>query len=288
MTLLHCRLSVDYPKRSGVLRDVEIHLQSGEIVGLVGASGAGKSTLLLALLGLLDRTARIHGSVQFAGRELLTLSRRQWRSLRGSRIALVPQSPLAAFNPWLRIRTHFEEAWRAHSSVPFTTQQPRILSLLENLGLENPAELWLRYPSQMSVGQAQRLILALALLHGPELILADEPASALDPIAAAEALQLLRRINQDHSTAILLVTHDLASAAGICHRIVVMQAGQIVESGATSDIFRSPRQAYTRALVAAVPRIPNFETTCHSFTGTGGDNLSPPLSSRSPKSLFFL
>lgn len=212
--LLSVRISVDYPRKTGVLEDVAFEIGEGEIFGLAGPSGAGKSTIALAILRLLNmRGGRVRGRILFAGRDLMTLREREMRRIRGREIALVPQSPVAALNPALRLETQMREAWRAHAAGT-----AHFHGIFERMGLPDDPEFLRRYPSQISVGQAQRVVIAMAMLHKPRLILADEPGSALDPESRARSLDLFRDLNRDYGAAILYISHDLASMAALCHR----------------------------------------------------------------------
>ena len=252
-TLLHARLTVDYPNKPGALGDVEFEIGAGEIVGLVGESGSGKSTIALALLRLLDhKGGTVRGEVLFEGRNLLALKEREMRQVRGRDIALVLQSPLASLNPALRLGTQFAEAWRAHNPGAAKQWKSRALELLQLVSLPAEEEFLDRYPRQLSVGQAQRVLIAMAILHGPRLLIADEATSALDAITQAEVLELFRRLNRELGMAILFISHDLLSVASLCSRIAILQHGHILESGPTPQVFREPRMEDTRALLEAV------------------------------------
>jgi ABC-type glutathione transport system ATPase component len=254
--LLSARLSVGYGNKPPVLRDVEISIQPGEVLGLVGQSGSGKSTLAMAILGLLDKKrSRSEGIIKFQDADLLRLSERELRRLRGRAISLVLQSPLASLNPALKIRTQLKEAWRAHASGPTADCANAIRTCLESVSLPCDDEFQRKYPSQMSVGQAQRVLIAMAILHRPALLIADEATSALDVITQAEILALFRELNRSTGMAILYISHDLASVAGICDRIAILDHGAIVECGTTAQIFSHPKHEYTRQLMAALPRI---------------------------------
>src|SRR5580704_12113698 len=253
--LLSARVSVHYGDKPAVLRKVEIDLRRGEVLGLVGQSGAGKSTLAMAILGLLDRKrARAEGAITFEGRDLLTLRESVLRGLRGRKIALVLQSPLSSLNPALKIRTQLKEAWRAHASGSTADENAAIRAALESVSLPADDEFLRKYPSQMSVGQAQRVLIAMAVMHRPALLIADEATSALDVITQSEILGLFRALNHSTGMAILYISHDLASVAGICDRIAILHEGEIVEYGATEQIFINPKHAYTQRLMAAIPR----------------------------------
>jgi len=240
-----------------VLRDVSLEIRRGEVLGLVGQSGSGKSTLAMAILGLLDRkSVRAEGAIEFDGCDLLKLRERELRELRGRRIALVLQSPLSSLNPALKIRTQLKEAWQAHASGSTADGDGAIRAALESVSLPSSNEFLRKYPSQMSVGQAQRVLIAMAVLHRPALLIADEATSALDVITQSEILALFRALNRSSGMAILYISHDLASVAGICDRIAILHEGQIVETGTTQQVLTSPRHEYTQRLMAAMPQMP--------------------------------
>ena len=255
-TLLSARISVRYAGKPPVLRDVEIEIQSGEVLGLVGQSGSGKSTLAMAILGLLDKKrAQAEGTIRFQDSDLLRLSERALRALRGRAVSLVLQSPLASLNPALKIRTQLKEAWRAHASGSALDCANAIRNCLQSVSLPADDEFQRKYPSQMSVGQAQRVLIAMAIMHRPALLIADEATSALDVITQSEILTLFRELNRSTGMAILYISHDLASVAGICDRIAILHDGAIVECGTTQEIFSHPQHEYTQRLMAALPRI---------------------------------
>jgi ABC-type dipeptide/oligopeptide/nickel transport system ATPase component len=264
--LVSARLTVRYGDKPPVLRDVALDIRRGEVLGLVGQSGSGKSTLGLSLLGLLDRKrAHVEGSIQFQDSafqglgsrksDLLQLSEREWRGLRGRSVALVLQSPLSSLNPALRIRTQLKEAWRAHATGGGEECSAAIVSALQSVSLPAEESFQRKYPSQMSVGQAQRVLIAMATLHRPALLIADEATSALDVITQAEILVLFRELNRSFGMSILYISHDLASVAGICDRIAILHQGEIVECETTERIFTNPQHEYTQRLMAAMPRI---------------------------------
>lgn len=253
--LLSARFSVRYGGKPPVLRDVRIEIQRGEVLGLVGQSGSGKSTLAMAILGLLDkRRSQSEGNIRFQDSDLLQLSERELRALRGRSIALVLQSPLSSLNPALKIRTQIKEAWRAHASGTGVDCANAIRTSLQSVSLPTDDDFLRKYPSQMSVGQAQRVLIAMAVMHRPALLIADEATSALDVITQSEILALFRELNRSTGMAILYISHDLASVAGICDRIAILHEGEIVECGATEQIFANPQQGYTQRLMAAIPR----------------------------------
>ena len=252
--LLSVDLSVDYANKPGTLSGTQFEIRSGEILGLVGESGSGKSTLALALMRLLDlKGGRASGSILFRGRELMTASEREMRSLRGSEIALVLQSPLDSLNPALRIGSQLAECWRAHARGTKSETAAALTRALSSVGLPTDPEFRIRYSSQISVGQAQRVLIAMAVMHSPALLIADEPTSALDVITQQEIMRLIAQLSRRMGTAVLYISHDLASVAAICDRIAILRHGEIVECGTREAVLACPFHPYTRQLLACVP-----------------------------------
>lgn len=253
-SLLKISLSAHYANKPAVLREVAFEIGRGEILGLVGPSGCGKSTLSLAILRLLHlKRGAATGFIEFQGRDLMQMPEKEMRALRGKEIGLVLQSPLASLNPALRIGTQLSEAWHAHVRSSKEECQQAIRQMLTTVSLPSDAEFLRRYPSQMSVGQAQRVLIGMAVLHRPALLLADEPTSALDPVTQSEILKLFADLSQRFNMSILYISHDLLSVAAISHRVAVLSAGQIVECAETTQVFRNPQHPYTRALVDSIP-----------------------------------
>ncbi len=255
--LLSVRLTVGYSNRPDVLKDLSLVIRQSEIIGLVGESGSGKSSLAMAILRLLDRKrAKAIGEVLFEGEDLLRFGEKQLRDIRGRKISVVLQSPLTSLNPALKIGTQLREAWRAHAKTSREEGSSAIRAAMRNVSLPDDEEFLSRRVSQLSVGQGQRVTIAMAILHKPSLLIADEATSALDTITQSEILQLFRRLNRDLGMAILYISHDLLSVAAICQRVAILNQGEIVECDSPERIFSAPRHAYTRRLVAALPAKP--------------------------------
>jgi ABC-type glutathione transport system ATPase component len=255
--LLRVNLEAGYGDRT-IFRDLRFELRCGEVLALAGTSGAGKSTLVLSLLGLMPwRGGRVRGEVAMQGENLLTLSEPRWRRLRGRRIGLIPQSPMTALNPAISLQRQFAEAWRAHAANRQGEFQSRLKLLLDEVQLPAGEDFLGRKPSQISVGQAQRVLIAMALLHQPSLIIADEPTSALDPVTQVQIVDLLKRVNRTHGAAILYVSHDLVSAIRLSHRIAVLADGAIVDDLPVTELARAQHPS-TISLLRALPVPPEI------------------------------
>jgi len=252
-------LSVEFPTPRGRLRAVDgvsLTVHAGEVVGLIGESGSGKSTVLLAVMGLIPKPGRIlpGSSVRLKGRELTCLSPRAYRNVRGYEIGMIFQDPMTALNPSMPIGEQVRESLRVHRYCKSRTEErERVLQLLEAVGIANAAQRYRAYPHEFSGGMLQRVLIASALACNPRLLLADEPTTALDVTIQAQILDLLREINRERRTAILLVSHDIGLAAEFCDRIAVMYAGRIVESGPAAQVLAEPSHPYTQGLVGCLP-----------------------------------
>ena len=260
--VLRIRLSADYGSKPGVLRGIALDIDEGEIVGLVGESGSGKSTLALAIMRLLENKGAItRGEVVFRSRHLELLSQREMRQIRGKEIALISQSAIASLNPGLRIGTQLAEAWKAHRNAQSGKWQPRVLDTFARVGLSTDETFLRLYPHQLSVGQAQRVLIAMAVLHQPQLLIADEPTSALDTITRAEVINLLKQLNREMKMALLFISHDLLLMSSLCNRLAILEKGEIVECGRTEQVFCSPEHPYTQALLRALAlELPTFSS----------------------------
>jgi peptide/nickel transport system ATP-binding protein len=250
-------LCVDIATPRGTLhavRDISFHIEPGETLGLVGESGCGKSMTAFALMGLLPRTATRRASrLLFKGEDLAGLSAARLGALRGDRMAMVFQEPMTALNPAYTIGDQLTEVHRRHRRSTRSAARDRAVELLEKVGITAPAERLCQYPHQLSGGLRQRIVIAMALMCGPALLIADEPTTALDVTIQAQILRLLADLQRDLGIAMLLITHDLGVVARVAHRVAVMYAGEIVESGPVRSVFADPRHPYTRGLMASIP-----------------------------------
>jgi peptide/nickel transport system ATP-binding protein len=258
MTLLAVRhLRTEFATRDGVLpavADVSFDLARGEVLGLVGESGSGKSVTGFSIIGLIDPPGRIaSGSVIFDGEELIGADGARMRALRGKRIAMIFQDPMMTLNPVLSIETQMVETVLAHDTVSRSTARERAIATLTRVGIAAPAERLAQYPHQFSGGMRQRVAIAIALLHSPDLIIADEPTTALDVTVQGQILYEMQKLTRETGTALIWITHDLAVVAGLADRIAVMYAGRIVEAGDASQVLDAPAHPYTKGLLDSVP-----------------------------------
>lgn len=276
-------LNAVFPSNGRLVRavnDVSFTLHKGQVLGVVGESGCGKSTLLLSLLRLIRYPGRVEsGEVLFRGRDILELGYSELRSLRGREISMIFQDPLSTLNPAFAVGEQIRESLRLHNMVstrslpwPFDglrrrQERERVLSIMEEVGIPAPLDRYASYPHQFSGGMQQRTLIAIALACSPALLLADEPTTALDVTIQAQIMNLMRRINEDRGTAIILVTHDLGLASEFCDRIAVMYAGRIVEQGTVDEIVGNPQHPYTQGLLNCRPRIGERGQTIRPIPG---------------------
>jgi peptide/nickel transport system ATP-binding protein len=252
------KLSIDLPTPDGprrILRDVSFTLDRGETLGVVGESGSGKTMTSLALMGLLPEGARIAGTIQFDDRNLAALGEDDWSALRGDRIAMIFQEPMTALNPLQRIGDQIAEPLRLHRGLSRNAAFDEATKLLERVGLPDPVRRARAYPHELSGGQRQRAMIAMALSCGPQLVIADEPTTALDVTVQAQILDLLAGLREETGMALILVSHDLAIIAETCARVLVMYGGTAMESGPTREVLAKPAHPYTRALLEARPQL---------------------------------
>jgi peptide/nickel transport system ATP-binding protein len=282
-SLLEVRgLQAELHLRRGVLRavdGVDLTVAEGETVGLVGESGSGKTMTGLALLRLLPRPAgRIAGGiVRLEGEDLLALSERMMaRTVRGRRIAMIAQDPMTALNPVFSIGDQVAQPFRNHGRPAGRSLRGAVVDVLRQVRIPSPERRLGDYPHQFSGGQRQRIATAMAIAPAPRLLIADEPTTALDVTVQAQVLALLRRIQAETGTGILLITHDLGVAASLCHRVAVLYAGRVVEDGPVRAIYRRPAHPYTQALLAAIPRLGGGQDRLVAIQGQPPSMLPPP------------
>ena len=251
------RLRVEFPSRRGTLLaldDVSFDIARGEVLGVVGESGAGKSLTGAAIIGLLEPPGRIAGGeILLDGEAIHELSGEAMRRLRGRRIAMIFQDPLTSLNPLYTVGEQLVETMLTHLELTPAAARERALALLDEVGIPAPAQRIDHYPHQLSGGMRQRVVIALALCAEPELIIADEPTTALDVSVQAQIIALLRRLCRQHHTAVMLVTHDMGVIAETADRVAVMYAGRVVEIGPVDEVVRAPAHPYTRGLMGAIP-----------------------------------
>ncbi|MGZ3641646.1 MAG: ABC transporter ATP-binding protein [Candidatus Limnocylindrales bacterium] len=250
-------LRTSFYTRDGIVRAVDgidFEVDRGEIMGLVGESGCGKSVTSLSILQLVGAPGRIDGGrVVFDGRDLLTLSKEEIRRLRGERIAMIFQQPTSSLNPVWTAGRQIEEVLEIHRHMKRSAAGERALELLRMVGVPDPERRLKAYPHELSGGMAQRIMIAMALACEPELLIADEPTTALDVTIQAQILDLMRKLRDETGTAIILITHDLGVVAEMCDRVAVMYAGEIVEQADVVTLFRSPKHPYTQGLIGSIP-----------------------------------
>ena len=243
--------------RAGVVKavdDVSFTLERGRILGIVGESGSGKSMTGYSILGLVDPPGRIVGGrILLAGRDLASLGERAWRALRGNRVAMIFQDPMMTLNPVLRIDTQMVEAVLAHHRVPRAVALERAHDALARVGIASPGERLANYPHQFSGGMRQRVAIAIALINRPDLIIADEPTTALDVTIQGQILFEMQKLCRETGTGLIWISHDLSVISGLADEVCVMYAGRVVESGSVGDVLERPMHPYTRGLLESVP-----------------------------------
>ncbi len=291
---LHCRtdsppalaignLHVEIRMQRGLARvvdNVSMEVWPGEIVGIIGESGSGKTMTALSVLGLIPRQAKLSGEITLSGKALTTLPEAALRKLRGDRIAYIPQDALRALNPVLRIDTQVGEPLNIHRATPWQMAKRRALDLLGAVHIPQPEKRAREYPHQFSGGMQQRAMIAMGLALGPELLIADEPTTALDVTVQAQVLQLLREIRDTQGTAILFITHDLGTIAELCDWVYVMYAGTVVEQGSVEHIFGRPAHPYTQMLLRATPTVQTVQEELLSIPGAIPQPFELPVGCR--------
>ena len=251
---------------------VSFDVQSGEIVGLVGESGGGKSVIGFSILGLIDPPGRIAGGeIRFDGRDIARLDESEMRSIRGREIAMIFQDPMTSLNPVYTIGRQMDEVLQLHTDLDKAARRARCVQMLENVGISEAESRLDAYPHQFSGGMRQRVVIAIALLAGSRLIIADEPTTALDVTVQSQILKLMRRQVESTGAAMILVTHDLAVVSEMADRVVVLYCGKVVERGRTGEIIENPAHPYTRGLLDSIPRITDRQHRLRQIPGTVPD-----------------
>ncbi|WP_153101888.1 ABC transporter ATP-binding protein [Paraburkholderia hayleyella] len=278
MPLLEVRdLSVRFSRREGAsveaVQRVSFTLEPGQTLGIVGESGSGKSQTVMALLGLLAANGEASGTARYAGQNLLTLNEAALNRIRGNRIGMVFQDPMTSLNPFLTIERQMTEALQLHAAISRSEARRRAIEALTQVRIPDATQRIGHYPHEFSGGMRQRVMIAMALLSKPDILIADEPTTALDVTVQAQIIELLRELNRTCGTAIILITHDMGVVAGLCDEVMVMYAGQTVEQAQAKTLFARPTHPYTMGLLNALPRLsdPDDDTPLRTIPG------NPPL-----------
>src|SRR5450432_3152498 len=269
-------LRVSFHTRNGIVRavnGVSFSVEKGETLGVVGESGSGKSVTAYSMLGLIPQPpGRIEGGrAMFGGIDLLKASRKQLAGLRGKRVAMIFQDPMTSLNPYLRVGDQIIEPLMIHEKISKDDALKRALAALREVGVQDPESRLRAYPHQFSGGMRQRVMIAMALITKPELLIADEPTTALDVTVQAQILELIKKMQRELGMAVIWITHDLGVVAGFCQRVQVMYAGRVVESGVTEQIYAHPSHPYTRALQKSIPALQPKGADLYTIPGTPPD-----------------
>lgn len=255
------------PHTVDAVRGINLNVERGEIVGIVGESGSGKSASMLSVMRLLATSATTRGSVCFNGKDLFSASNREMREIRGGKIGMIFQDPMTSLNPSFRIRSQIVEAIVRHQQVSTKVATIRATDLLEVVSIPNPSASMSLFPHEMSGGMKQRVMIAMAIANGPELLIADEPTTALDVTIQAQILEVLRGLRETRELSIVIITHDLGVVAGLADNVNVMYAGEIVESGDVDGLFYRSTHPYSRGLLSCVPRLDIRESALRPISG---------------------
>ncbi|MFT4416628.1 ABC transporter ATP-binding protein [Fredinandcohnia humi] len=280
--LLHVEmLETEFTKdkqKTKILHGVTFHINKGEVLGLVGESGSGKSLTSLSIMKLFKGTSGeiSRGNIQFHNQELTTKSESEMRKIRGKQIAMIFQEPMTSLNPVMKIGEQLLEPIRIHLGFKEKQAKEHAISILKKVGIPRAEEILNEFPHQLSGGMRQRIMIAMAISCNPELLIADEPTTALDVTIQAQILDLLKQLQQKENMSVLLITHDLGVVAEMCDRVVVMYAGRVVEEADVYDLFESPKHPYTKGLIGSVPKIGQKKDKLDSIKGNVPDPSNLP------------
>jgi peptide/nickel transport system ATP-binding protein len=256
-------------KEYAIIEGIDFHVDSKETVGIVGESGCGKSMTALSIMGLLPENASVsEGEIRLQGTNLLTISKDAYRKKRGKEMSMIFQEPMSSLNPVYTIGFQLIELLGEHTTMSKAKAKKKAIEMLQTVGIPRPHEVIDEYPHQLSGGMRQRVMIAMGLACNPDILIADEPTTALDVTIQAQILELMKRLQEQFDMAILLITHDLGVVAEVCDRVIVMYAGQIVEEAPVLTLFETPNHPYTKGLIASTPKIGEVKDRLHTIEGT--------------------
>ncbi len=283
-------LQVKFKVHDGIIHAVNglsFKINAGEIVGIVGESGCGKSQTMLALMGLLTKNSQVSGSVKFMGQELLTLTEKQLNQIRGKHIAMIFQDPMTSLNPYLKISTQMTEVLITHHGKSYKAALIESAQMLERVKIPDSKTRLHHYPHEFSGGMRQRVMIAMSLLTRPQLLIADEPTTALDVTVQAQILELLQELRHELGMAIIFITHDLGVVANLCDKVKVLYGGWLMETATTTTLFQQAQHPYTKALLDTIPKLDSRANKLHTIPGETPNllNLAPgcPFQNRCSK-----